>query len=472
MLPFAQAAPHTRAALGSLVQIAARVAALALGLVLLAYLSRRLGVAQYGLYAVAVMLVSWISISVAVAVTGVTVKLVAGTDLGLRYAATMLQFVAAGTGTLALLVAGGAPLLAALLGSPDLIPLLRILAAELLCGCLAAVYSGILVGQGKLAANAAAVVSGSALQLLAAFLLVEHGGMAAGAAAAVVAGSLAQVAIGRLGSGVPLFTHARVPFADLWGHAKFLAGAQLALRVVQSIDLLAVKVVERSAVAAGLYAGGQNISFGPILLFLPSGPVVLQSLASSRRAGRMREAEHTAMLYLRTSLAYGALLCALAVCADRIVVLILGPAFAASGPVLALLLWAVAFRVVSSVGRTMIAAVGEKPSIILPLLVIIVCGIAAYALAIPAGGINAAAAVALGLSAAAAFTSLREGLRLLGLSFPWLSLARVVLAAFPAAAVAASIPGLFAALAAAVATYALLLVALGEWRPGGSLRHH
>ena len=142
---------------------------------------------------------------------------------------------------------------------------------------------------------------------------------------------------------------------------------------------------------------------------------------------------------------------------------------AQSGPILAIVLWAVAFRLLASTGRTLISAVGEKVSIMLPLLILIVLGIIAYAIAIPRGGIIAAAAVALGLAVAAGLTSLREGLKLMGIRFPWISLLKIAVAAAVTALVAVSLPGsgwlLIAKLAVSCLLYAALLFAFNEWRP-------
>jgi len=159
-------------------------------------------------------------------------------------------------------------------------------------------------------------------------------------------------------------------------------------------------------------------------------------MAKSRREGNHDDAAQTGTLYLRVALTYGALLCALSVLSDEITVFLLGSDFAESGPILAILLWAVAFRLLAATGHTLISAVGEKVSIMLPLLFLIVLGVFAYAIAIPRGGIVAAAAVALGLAVAAGLTSLREGLRLMGIRFPWVSLAKIIAAALVTGVVA------------------------------------
>lgn len=462
--------PRAHAAVGSLLQIGARVTALLLGLVLMGYLTRHLGPAEYGRYAVAVVLMGWVSISLTAATGGATVRLVAGNPNGHRYAVTMLQMVGCLATVLGALVGIFSQPLASIFRSPAIAPLLRILAIDLPISAIAGVYAGVLVAQGRYAWSAAAAVMASGVQLLAAFLLLENGFLASGACAAILAASVVQVAFGRSASGISFFSSDRVALGDLWGHTRLLAGAQLALRVVQNMDLLAVKFFARSASLAGLYAGGLNISQASFLLFGPSQAVLLQSMSALRRDNRGVEASRTASLYLRAALTYGALLCALSVLSKEIAVLVLGPDFGDSGSVLAILLWAAAFRIAAVTGRTLIAAVGESVSIVIPLVALVAIGAAAYALAIPRGGILAAATVALGISAAAALTSLREGMRMMGIKFPWNNLARIVCAALVTAAFAAALPGsglwLLGKLAAACLLYLGLLFLLNEWRLG------
>jgi PST family polysaccharide transporter len=452
-----------------MIQVGSRIAVLLLSVVLMAYLARRLGTADYGRYAVAMVLINWLTISIALATGGATVRLIAGKENGRRYAVSMLQMVGLLATILAVLIALAAQPLADLLRSPGIAPLLRILSADFAIGAIAGIYLNILVAQGRYGLSALTALTAMAMQLLAAFFFVEQGLLAAGACWAVVVGSVVQLVIGRWASGVAFFSRERVPFGDLWGHTRLLAGAQLALRISQSMDLLAVKFFAISPSLAGLYAGGLNISQAGFMLFGPTQGVLLQSMAQSRRDGKHDEAARTGTLYLRVALTYGALLCALSVLSDEIATFLLGPTFGDSGPVLAILLLAVAFRLLAGTGRTLIAAVGEKVSIMLPLILLIVLGVIAYAIAVPRGGIIAAAAVALGLAVAAGLTSLREGLKLMGIRFPWISLLKIAVAAAVTALVAGSLPGagwfLIAKLAVSCLLYAALLFAFNEWRP-------
>ncbi len=450
-------------------QIGARVGVLLLGVVLMAYLTRHLGTAGYGHYAVAVVLMNWLGVTIEAATGGATVQLVAGQQHGSRYAVSMLQMVGCFATLLAIAVVVSAHLLAEFLRAPAIAPLLRILALDFALGAVAGIYASILVAQGRYVLSAVMALSVSATQLLVAFLLVERGFLASGACFAMVAASVVQLVVGRAATGVALFGRDRVPLGNLWGHTRLWAGAQLALRVTQSMDLLAVKFFAKSPSFVGPYAGGQNISQAAFMLFAPSQGVLLQSMAKSRRGGKHEEAAQTGALYLRGALAYGALLCALSILSEDIVRFLLGPAFSESAPVLMILLWAVAFRILAVTGRTLIAAVGERPSIVVPLVILIALGLIAYTVAIPRGGIVAGAAVALGMAVAASFTSLREGMKMMGIKFPWDSLAKIVLCALFTSSVAVALGAagwwLLAKLTVECLVYLALLFLLNEWRP-------
>lgn len=467
-IPPNRSGPRSPVALGSLIQTVARVVTMLLGLVLMGYLTRRLGTEEYGLYAVAVVMVNWVVFSIGTATGGATVRLVAGHENGPRYAVAILQVVTMAGVAGVLIVFFGAHLVADWLRSPGLGLLLQILSLQLLLATVGGIYHAIVVAQGRFLLTAIMQVGGVATQLLTAWLLVERGWWAAGACMAMVSASLLDVVVGRTFSGISIFSRARADYRDLWRHIRMLAGGQLALRAIQTMDLFAVKLFSASPVGVGLYAGGQNISLAAMMLFGSSSSVVLQSLASSRREGRPDEVRRTADLYLRAALAYMALLASFSVLADEIVVFLLGNNFRESGTVLAILLWAVAFRVIAVTGRVFIAAKAEKAVFVIPLLVLTVLGFAAYALAIPRGGIEAAAAVALGMAALAGFVSLRTGMAVLDLRFPWISLIKIIAAALCATTVASVLPAngwlLLLNLCATTLAYAAALFLLREWR--------
>jgi O-antigen/teichoic acid export membrane protein len=449
--------------------VASRVAVLGCGLVLMGYLTRKLGLADYGRYALSILLVNWIAVSIGLATGGALVRLVAGRADGHRFAVSMLQLVTLVSGGLGILLFLGAGWLAAAVRSPGITDLLRILAIDLPLGGMAGVHLGILTARGEFRKNAAGVLAGWISQLGAAVVFLENGWAAKGAVWAVVAGGAGQWLLAWAMSGVGIFSRDRVAFSELWAETRLLAGAQVALRVSQSMDLLAVKYFLLSPAFAGLYAGVQNIGFAALMLFQPTTPVVQQSLSKSRLAENHAEAEKVARTFLRVATLYSGILLALGVFSEKIAVFLLGREFAESGPVLAALLVAVAFRIQAAAGRTLISAAGERASILMPLLVLITASVAVFALVVPRAGLLGAAAVAAFLAIGTALVSLRDGIRLLGIRYPWATVARVAVACAVTAGAGfwlkkMGLPVLVD-LTLATLLYGAALLLLREWRP-------
>jgi O-antigen/teichoic acid export membrane protein len=137
--------------------------------------------------------------------------------------------------------------------------------------------------------------------------------------------------------------------------------------------------------------------------------------------------------------------------------------------VLAFLLLSVAFGVQTIAGRTFIAAAGEKASILLQLVGLIVAGAAAYALVIPREGITGCAAVAAAMALVTAFVSLRHGLRLIKIRYPWKTLSRVLIASSVTAGIAYWLRDfgfhVLVNLTLSTGFYGIMLLLMREWRP-------
>ena len=460
---------RARVVAGSLLQAGARILGLFCGLATMAFLTRHLQLGDYGRYALAVVLVNWLSGSLSLLTGGALVRLVAGSVDGMRYAVAMLRLmglVGCAAGAVFYVCAGW---IALALGSPQIEELLRILALDIPIAAVSSVYLGILTARGENGKNATAFLSGWALQFLGVVLLVGNGWAAEGAVWAVVAADFVELILLAAMCGALPFGGARVGFSELWKKSHLMAGAQILLRISQTMDLVAVKFFLGSPQATGLYAGAQNIGFAAMMVFGPSNSIVLQSLSKSRLVENHAEAAKVAQTYLRVAAIYSGILVALGVFSREIAVFLLGREFEASGPVLAVLLVAVAFRIQAAAGRTLIAAAGEQASILMPLLALIAAGAVAFALEVPKAGLLGAAWVAAFLGFGTAAFSLRDGLRLLKLRYPWATLTRVAVACSVTASAGfwlrdRGLPVLID-LTLATLLYGATLLLLREWRP-------
>ena len=467
--PENQPSARARVVAGSLLQAGARILGLFCGLATMAFLTRHLQLGDYGRYALAVVLVNWLSGSLSLLMGGALVRLVAGSADGIRYAAAMLRLMGLAGCAAGAVVSICAEWIALALGSPQIEELLRILALDIPIAAVSSVYLGILTARGQNGKNATAIFSGWVFQFLGVVLLVGNGWAAQGAVWAVVAANFVElILLAAMCGGLP-FGGARVGFSELWKKSRLMAGAQILLRISQTMDLVAVKFFLGSPQAAGLYAGAQNIGFAAMLVFMPSSSIVLQSVSASRLRENHAEASHVAISFLRAAFIYGGALVAMAVFSQDIAVFLLGPNFADSAPLLAWLLVAVAFRISAGAGRTLIAAAGEKPSIMLPLAIVVGLGLAAYAIVIPRFGAVGGAAAAVGMAFCTAVVSLRDGLRLMKIGLPGGTLLRVA-----TASASTALFGLFlkraewhvlADLTLATLFYGMALILIREWVP-------
>jgi hypothetical protein len=184
--------------------------------------------------------------------------------------------------------------IASALHEPELAPLLRILAADLVIAATAAVYSGILVAQGRFCHERRhAVVGQRGPNSVRPYSSSSRVGPRAARASPLRQDRWYSSRSVACFSGIALFGADRVSFPQLWGETRLLAGAQVALRLSHSLDLPAVKYFVGAAVPVGLYAGANAVCGAAIMLFMPSNGIVLQSLVRSRSQGRSDEAKRT-----------------------------------------------------------------------------------------------------------------------------------------------------------------------------------
>jgi O-antigen/teichoic acid export membrane protein len=153
----------------------------------------------------------------------------------------------------------------------------------------------------------------------------------------------------------------------------------------------------------------------------------------------------------------------------RIVVFLLGPAFESSYSVLLILLWAAGFRIAAIAGQTFVLSAGERSSFQPALHILLAVGLLFYGVVLSRYGINGGAFVTACISFILAFITIREGTRLVGIIFPWVTLLRVMLAVavtqlFCIGFNFVHLP-LFVVLTLAVLFYLAVLIVLREVQP-------
>lgn len=460
---------------GIITRAAADLIALVCGFGLFFYLSRRLGTVDYGVHSVAFVIGQWFANVLGIFVGPGTVRMVAGHDDGRAYARSMVVVAAAGGVACGAVQAASAPVLARVFDTPELCTPLVVLAFGLPFTTAGNVYSLVLTGQGR---HFTASMIGCGYwfcRLAFSVALLEAGWGIAGAAAAISAAEIVRMTTARLKSGIRVVGAAWMPLASLVRHTGLLAGASFAMRVLNQMDLLAVKYVQDD-VAAGLYAAAQNVCLLPSTLFQGSSSVVLGSIAAARRRQDAHASYAMVEQYLRIAVLAAGLTAAMVPLAPVIVAFLLGPQFAAAGGAAGFLLVAASFRILAASGRGLAGGYGERGAFVVGLTALAAVAAAAYTWRVPAIAarfaaegrqpIEAYAAVAAALAAATALGCLMGGVSVSRGRVPWATVGRTLAAAAVAAWVGSTLPfagvGVFAAVATVAGVYGAVVVILGE----------
>jgi len=451
-----------------------------LGMAAFVYLSRRLGANDYGLYSVAFTLSLWCALPISLLVGGATIPMVAGHEQGRRFANTVL-FCALVSGIgIGLLTFACAPWFAALLSSPGLVSPVRIMALDVPLTTIGGVYLLILTGQGRFTACAMAVAIYWVVRTGSAFLLVEQGWGLAGASFALPLASGCQCILGRMTSGFSIWNADRMSIKQMFKHSQFHAASGVAQRILEGLDLLAVKALVSTPGASGLFAAAQNVCLPPLIAYNSTGGVVLEALSRLRRDQRFDEERQLFQDYLRASLIFSGLILAMSSLGTPIAVFLFGSSFATAGPIASVLLFATAFRVMSYAGRIQIAARGEPGRLVYPLFAIVAFAVILYLILAPIVGgylvetlgfpdeTPAFALVAAVVAFLVTLVSLKSAICLGEITFPWLTLVRSATAGAIAGLVGLALPGsgvaVLGKIVAVSVVYALTQLACGEWR--------
>lgn len=361
--PAESAAAHgRRLTVGTISLFAASAVSLPAGIITAAFLSDRFDAAGYGTFAVVVAIVLWFELCATQFFARPTVKLIAESD-SWRQAAAVIQRsqLAVGVGA-ALLLGLLAPLIASGLGAPEQVGALRLLALDIPLYALAQNTGSILIGRGAYQQRALLVAVRWITRTVLIVLLVSAGMGLTGALIGCIGASLIELIVGRLLVRAPLW--ARLPGLRLTAYVVPTTLHTLGFELFKRLDLIAVEALG-SAGAAGYYAAAQNLTIVPTLFAMSLSPLLLSALArllradknESARADKNESAQALAQAALRAIVLLLPFAGAAAAMSEEVVALIYGAEFAASAPIMAVLIFgALAITLHSAAAAVLMAA--------------------------------------------------------------------------------------------------------------------
>lgn len=391
---------------GSARVFAAESLAVPTGMVVVAFLARRLGAEGYGEFTLAVAFVAWLEWSIASALSRTAVALVAqAPDHGAASAAVVRTYLLASLGTAVLLWAA-APAVARGLGRPALTGDLRLFVLDVPLFALAQAHRSILVGMGSFTARAVLAAGRWSARMIAVLVLVGLGFGIPGAIAGTIAASVVELAIARRYVRPPLLGGRMAQAAVLLRVGVPLALFDLGVRAFDKLDLFCLMALTGSSAVAGFYGAAQNLSMAPGMVAMSFSPLLLSTLARTARGDGERIAGPIAVDGLRIVIGLAPFAAMAAGASREITVLVLGEPFLPAAPLFALLVFGELALAGVSVCAAILTAAGKPAWTVWLSGPMVILALAGHLLLIPRLGAMGAALVTTGVASLGALAAL------------------------------------------------------------------
>ena len=375
------------------------------GLITAAFLARRFGPDGYGVFTLTMAIVAWLEWTLASLFARAAVKLVADAEDWRAPAAVALRLygITGLLGFAALWLAAGP--LATLMHEPSLTRYLRVAAFDVPLFMVSQAHQQVLVGTGQYARRATVAACRWTARMILVLILVGSGLSIAGGLAAIVGASALELVTARWFVRPTLRGATDVHTRTMWAYALPLFAAAMSLRLFDKLDLFVLKALGASAAVAGLYGAAQNLTIIANLVALSVTTLLLSTLSRALRAGDDAGARSLAVNAMRGVLVLFPFVGVAAGASTAVATMIYGPAFAATGPLLAVLIFAALMTVMISVASVILTAAGRPGSAMLASLPVAPLALVGHLLVIPRFGASGAAYVTLVVAAIGAVST-------------------------------------------------------------------
>ena len=400
--------------------------ALPAGLITAAFLARRLGPDGFGVFTLATAIVTWLEWTLATLFTRASVKVVAdATDWRPAAAVVLRTYAATGVVTFALLwIVAGA--VASIMHEPLLARYLRVLALDVPLFMVIQAHHQVLVGTGQYARRAALSACRWIARMVLVLALVGGGLSIDGALAGIIGASAIELIVARRFVRPSLAGGTAGDVRTLWSYALPLFVAAISVRLFDKLDLFVLKALGGSAALAGVYGAAQNLAIIPGLISLSITPLLVSTLSRALRSSSDEGARALATNSMRGVLVLLPFAGVAAGAATGVSTLIYGAEFAATGPLLGVLIFAAIAVVMISVASSILTAGGRPHWAMLVALPVAPLALAGHLAAIPRFGATGAATVTLSVAVIGALVAIVAVHRAWNVSPPLATVARAL----------------------------------------------
>jgi O-antigen/teichoic acid export membrane protein len=371
------------------------------GFITAVFLARKLGPVNFGLFVLALRLVSWIEWTSLTFFYSATVKFVSEQDDWKAVGTTVLRLHLAVGGCIAVLLWIMSSPLARAFNEPSMATYLKLFAIDIPIFSLFTANSSMLTGRGLFKERAWTSSIYWIARLVLIVLLVEMGLSVNGAIMGVIGASIVGLSISRFFIRPPVFSGATFPARPLLGFSAPVFMSSLSSRMLR-LDVIVLKVLGATAAQVGFYSAGQSLSVHASLLSGTLSPPLLSTLSRLIKQGdesKAKDIGRTAMRLVVWLLPFAAMT---AGAATEIVVLVFGKEFVSAGPILAFLIFGAVGFIGVTIAKAVMLAIGRPGWTFLVIGPVLPIAFVGYLILVPRmGGVGAATVTTCSACAAA-----------------------------------------------------------------------
>lgn len=394
------------------------------GILTAALLTRALGTTDFALFALAATAIAWVEWSVTMMFSRAALKLVAEADDWRPVGDAVLRAHVAG-GILAMFVIWIVAIpVSRALDAPGVAIVLALFAVDIPIFTAAQAHRVVLVGRGLYRERAIATAARWISRLAYVTLFIAIDASVASAVAGSIAASVTELIVARRYIRPRVMNPSAASMRNLLEFAAPLFIFALCARVVDKVDLFALRALGESLATAGVYSAAQNLSLGPGLFAAALSPVLIASMTRQLRDGE----QAAALLSARNSLRAAFLLLPFAALisgsAPELTSLLYGRDFIDGAlPLSILIIGAVGF-VIQSVAVAIIVVTGRPQIFIFLGVSMVVAALAGHLIFVARFGAAGASSVTAFISVSSALVSILIARHVSGVAVPIATLAR------------------------------------------------
>ena len=329
------------------------------GILTVAFLTRRLGSDGFGSFAIVSAIVVWIEASINTIFYRATLKFVAEAKdrrlVGTTIVRLHLSMSLVATFLLWLL----SPLIGKLLHEEILVPYLWLFSLDIPIAGLTDSHRNLLVGIGSFRQRALSSAARWIGRLLLIVALVELGFSVPGAILGNIGASLIELTIARVYIRPSLLRVTKVNLPDFWYYVWPLVLFSISVSLFTKLDLLALKMLGRTANDVGIYSAAQSLAVVPGIFAMSFSPLLLSTLSRLISAGDMSHAKDFSLDAMRLVILLLPFAGMTAGMSHEIVDFVFGPSFRPAAPVLSLLIFGALGMAMISVVTAILTAAGK-----------------------------------------------------------------------------------------------------------------